>query len=59
MCTDHARKVERAFTTQAESFEDAGGPVTGFAPREDRDAPGSELWFTQTFASAIARRPAP
>jgi ubiquinone/menaquinone biosynthesis C-methylase UbiE len=35
----------------------AGGPVTGFAPREDRDAPGSELWFTQTFASAIARRP--
>ena len=42
----------------------AGGPVTGFAPREDRDAPGgdargSELWFTQTFASAIARRPVP
>ncbi len=42
----------------------AGGPVTGFAPREDRDAPGGdapggELWFTQTFVSAIARRPAP
>lgn len=37
----------------------AGGPVTGFAPRERRDESGGELWFTQTFASAIARRPAP
>jgi ubiquinone/menaquinone biosynthesis C-methylase UbiE len=41
----------------------AGGAVTGFAPRrpggdgdEDGDEDG-ELWFTQTFASAIARRP--
>ena len=33
---------------------DGGGAVTGFRPRPAADG---ELWFTQTFASAIASRP--
>ncbi len=32
-----------------------GGPVTGFAPRTAGDG---ELWFVQTFGSAIASKPA-
>ncbi len=71
---EHAHRIERAVTIQAEAFEDAsrnqvftsaprwvferlsvrGQTGTGFRPRADADG---ELWFTQTFGSAIASKP--
>jgi ubiquinone/menaquinone biosynthesis C-methylase UbiE len=89
---EHARRIERAFTTQADAFEDpsrnqvftsdarwvferlpltaddvvldvAAGTghaarqlaATGFRPRAGNDG---DVWFTQTFGSAIAVKPA-
>jgi hypothetical protein len=65
---EHARQIEQAFTTQAEAFEEAARDeiraalrgdvaaeaVTGFTPRAAGDG---ELWFVQTFGSAIASKP--
>ena len=57
---EHAQPIERAFTTRAEAFERVRDPShTRMLDAVEFQAlltEAGELWFIQTFGSAIATR---